>query len=400
MMNGPSCAQPVVSPYASMVAASSGWGQICGLGSARQSTTTITLAWGALRQLAEVSATGGPAVTYILYMDDGAGAGSLLEKYRGAASSATVSGLSGGTQYRFQVSAMLGSVGVEGRCSAITAVSTSSAAPLAPNSTHHTATSISLAWAPPVVASGAATTGYRVHEVMVTSPSEVLALRYDGAGSTATSTTLHGLDSGRLYTYRLSALSAAGEGDKSVTMTQSTAAPLGSDTSMSQQPHLPPRGVPVGPVAGVATDTVVWRSEKLGDVSCLASRDISDDECPPAVTICVDLRQQSSCQDDAELPHESSSELGRLACAWSDHALVVAQQPASAGLGQLRLRLIALVAELQGRGALRIVLICCGHHGSIAAAERLQAQNLASVPGVCAFATISAVGAMGMAMRC
>eukprot|EP01047_Picozoa_sp_COSAG01_P077276 COSAG01_NODE_13860_length_1525_cov_107.883590_1_plen_61_part_01 len=61
----------MASPYASMVAASSGWGQICGLGSTHQSTTTITLAWGALRQLAEVSAAGGPAVTYILYMDDG-----------------------------------------------------------------------------------------------------------------------------------------------------------------------------------------------------------------------------------------------------------------------------------------------------------------------------------------
>jgi hypothetical protein len=122
----------------------------------------------------------------------------------------------------------------------------------------------------------------------VTSPSEVLALRYDGAGSTATSTTLHGLNSGQLYTCRLSALNAAGEGDKSLTMTQSTAAPLGSGTSMSQQPQLPPRGVPG------SRQQAGRQARRYGNRLCLAHPHdayMEDyEQAPPAYTLAYETR--------------------------------------------------------------------------------------------------------------
>ncbi|MEC7000808.1 MAG: fibronectin type III domain-containing protein, partial [Actinomycetota bacterium] len=200
------------------------------LASTLQTTTSITLSWAA-----PVTETDGAAVTgYILYRNDGSADGAVsIEVYgAGAAEDATtttsglsfeVTGLSGGVEYQFAVAAR-SSAGLGDR-SEVVGVSTSSAVAAAPSATHQTASSITLAWSAPSVGTGAATTGYQVYLVTVAvgTTEPVYTVVYDGADSTATSVELSSLDSGSLYTYVLSSLSDAGESDKSVAMSVSTA---------------------------------------------------------------------------------------------------------------------------------------------------------------------------------
>merc|ERR1712023_459617 len=69
----------------------------------------------------------------------------------------------------------------------------------------------------PSVSTGLSATGYRVYDA------ESSALVYDGAGSMAEEAVVSGLESGRLYSYAVSALSESGEGDVSASVSVSTA---------------------------------------------------------------------------------------------------------------------------------------------------------------------------------
>ena len=171
---------------------------------------------------------------YILYRNDGSADGAVsIEVYEADASSGAttttsslsteVTGLTGGVEYQFSVAAR--SLAGLGDRSEVVSASTSSAVAASPVATHQTASSITLSWSAPTVSTGAEATGYQVYLVTVgagtTEP--VYTVVYDGAGSTATSVELSSLDSGSLYTYVLSSLSAAGESDYSAPMSASTA---------------------------------------------------------------------------------------------------------------------------------------------------------------------------------
>ena len=115
----------------------------------------------------------------------------------------------------------------EGDRSEVVAQSTSPAAlGAAPLSVSQTASSVHLSWSAPSVSTGLAATGYRVYDVTGVD-SEVLV--YDGAGSDAEEVVVSGLESGRLYSYVVSALSGSGEGGVSVGTEVSTAPGLVTD---------------------------------------------------------------------------------------------------------------------------------------------------------------------------
>eukprot|EP01051_Picozoa_sp_SAG22_P017823 SAG22_NODE_2843_length_2162_cov_1.319922_2_plen_656_part_01 len=170
-----------------------------GLTSSVPTTSSITLEWSAPAEL------GGDAVTeYVLHMDDGSGESAAVstEAYRGADLSVSDSG--------------------EGDRSEVVTQSTApAAAGAAPESDASTASSIDLSWTAPSVSTGLAATGYRVYDVTGGADSGVLV--YDGAASSATEAVVSDLASGTLYTYVVSALSDAGEGDVSASVEVSTA---------------------------------------------------------------------------------------------------------------------------------------------------------------------------------
>ena len=197
-----------------------------GLTSVLQTTSSITLEWTAPAE------HGGDSVSeYVLYRDDGSGdlASVSTEAYRGALSSSVeVSGLEGGRSYRFAVSAV--SASGEGDRSDVVAQSTSPAAvAAAPVSVSQTASSIHLSWSAPSVSTGLAATGYRVYD------SNTSAVVYDGAGSDAEEAVVSGLESGRLYSYVVSALSGSGEGDVSAAVQVSTAPGVATGLASSHQ---------------------------------------------------------------------------------------------------------------------------------------------------------------------
>ena len=178
-----------------------------------QTTSSITLQWTAPAEL------GGDTVSeYVLYMDDGSGESAAVSivAYRGELSSSVlVDGLDGGRSYKFAVSAL--SASGEGDRGEVVTQSTSPAAGAAPVSVSQTASSIELSWTAPSVSTGLDATGYLVFD-SVTS-----AVVYDGTGSLATTAVVSGLESGRLYSYAVSALSGSGSGDVSASVSVSTA---------------------------------------------------------------------------------------------------------------------------------------------------------------------------------
>eukprot|EP01045_Picozoa_sp_COSAG04_P030513 COSAG04_NODE_5329_length_1653_cov_35.607717_1_plen_330_part_10 len=157
---------------------------------------------------------GGAPTGYIVYRDDGAGLTPSIVAYDGTgatATTATISDLTGGTAYSYIVQSLSGA-GV-GDVSAVATQSTSPATPLDLSSTLQTSTSISLSWSASVVQSGgAAVTGYKVYQ-------DDAVHEYEGSATTADMT----VDPGTLYAFAVSAVSAAGEGEKSSELSQSSA---------------------------------------------------------------------------------------------------------------------------------------------------------------------------------
>ena len=101
--------------------------------------------------------------------------------------------------------------------------------PGTPKSTVQTASAITLSWSAPSTGSGAEVAAYHVYE----STSSGMVQRQNTTG--ATSATVSGLAGGVQYVYVVSALSAAGEGDTSVALNQSTAPALVTNVTSSHQ---------------------------------------------------------------------------------------------------------------------------------------------------------------------
>ena len=164
---------------------------------------------------------------YKVYRDDGAGGAVDVVAYDSRASSGdfvstscSVSGLTGGLTYAYQVSA-LSLAGESDRST----VMTSPTSPLQVSdvaSTLQTTGSITLSWSAPSASDGNAASGYMVYRNDGVGGSEMSTVGYDGSSSTSTSGTITGLVGGREYSFVVSALNRGGAGDVSDVFLQST----------------------------------------------------------------------------------------------------------------------------------------------------------------------------------
>ena len=191
--------------------------------SVSQTTTGMELSWTA----PEVSS--GEAVTgYKVYRDDGSGTGSVdVVAYDSrensgdfVSTSCSVSGLTGGLTYRYQVSAL--SLAGESDRSAVMTSPTSPFQVSGVASTLQTTGSITLSWSAPSASDGNAASGYMVYHNDGVGGSEMSTVGYDGSSSASTSGTISGLVGGREYSFVVSALNRGGAGDVSDVFGQST----------------------------------------------------------------------------------------------------------------------------------------------------------------------------------
>ncbi|MGY8895063.1 MAG: fibronectin type III domain-containing protein, partial [Burkholderiales bacterium] len=197
--------------------------------------TSMALTW---------TAPSGAAPTgYIVYRDDGddtAMATPSIVAYDGTDSAAlttAVTGLIGGTTYTYMVAA-LSEAGV-GDVSGESTQSTSPATPLGLSSVTQTSTSISLSWSASVVSTGgSAVTSYKVYSNDGTSADAALSATavHTTTDGTTTTATIDNLSPGLLYGFAVSAVSAAGEGEQSTVLAQSSSpgAPETGPTSSLQ----------------------------------------------------------------------------------------------------------------------------------------------------------------------
>ena len=152
-----------------------------------------------------------------------------------------VSGLVGGREYDFVVSAL--NVGGEGDVSAVFHQSTSPAAPTALHSTLQTTTSITMSWTAPVTAQGAeSVTGYVLYRTGGSQGGDVTVAIYEttDAATATTSTTgtsmeVTGLAGGTMYVFSVAAKSDAGLGDRSAVASVSTSSAKPTAPSASHQ---------------------------------------------------------------------------------------------------------------------------------------------------------------------
>jgi hypothetical protein len=194
--------------------------QVSGVASTAQTTGSITLSWSA----PSASDANNAASGYMVYHNDGIGGSEMsIVGYDGSSSastSGTISGLVGGREYSFVVSAL--NRGGAGDMSAVFAQSTSPAAPTALASTLQTTTSITLSWAAPVTETGGAdVTGYILYRNDGSVDGAVSIEVYGAdAASDATTTTselsfeVTGLSGGVEYQFEVAARSSAGLGLK------------------------------------------------------------------------------------------------------------------------------------------------------------------------------------------
>lgn len=190
--------------------------------------TQVTLSWSA------PSSDGGSAVTDYLveYRLSGAGSFTTFSHTASTTTNIIVTGLTNGSLYNFQVSA-INAIGT-GSASAVNG--TPRTVPGAPTSVSGTAgsTSMDLTWTAPASDGGSAITDY-VIEYSATGANSWTAFSH--TASNATSRTVTGLTGGTTYDFRISATNAAGTGTPSSTFTGtpgSPSSPLSLAVSLNQ----------------------------------------------------------------------------------------------------------------------------------------------------------------------
>ena len=216
--------------------------QVVDVASVTQTTSSIALTWDA-----PIASSSGDqdATGYVVYRNDGVGGTDMSTVgYDGSDSTSTtgvVSGLVGGREYDFVVSAL--NVGGEGDVSAVFHQSTSPAAPTALHSTLQTTTSITMSWTAPVTEQGAeSVTGYVLYRNDGSQGGDVTVAIYEttDAATATTSTTgtsmeVTGLAGGTMYVFSVAAKSDAGLGDRSAVASVSTSSAKPTAPSASHQ---------------------------------------------------------------------------------------------------------------------------------------------------------------------
>ncbi|MGY8895048.1 MAG: fibronectin type III domain-containing protein, partial [Burkholderiales bacterium] len=194
-----------------------------GLTSVSQTTTGMELSW-----TAPVISTGEAVTGYKVYRDDGADGAVDVVAYDSRqnsgdfeATSCSVSGLTGGLTYKYQVAAL--SLAGESDRSVEMSSPTSPFQVSGVSSTLQTTDSITLTWSAPAASAGNDASGYMVYRNDGLSGStEMSTVAYDGSSSTSVSGVVSGLVGGRKYSFVVSAMNGGGEGDVSDVLDQST----------------------------------------------------------------------------------------------------------------------------------------------------------------------------------
>jgi fibronectin type 3 domain-containing protein len=190
---------------------------------------SVGLTWSA------PASNGGSAITdYLIYRSSNGGVSYVLVSDPvSTARSFTVTGLVGGTGYRFRVRAVT-AAGLGTYSSSILSVPLASS-PSAPTGLTATAGSgsVALSWSAPANNGGSAITDYLVYRSSNGGVS--YSLVSDGL-STATSATVSGLVPGVTYLFRVRAVNAIGQGTYSVAVSGTTVAPTPSTTTVAPTP--------------------------------------------------------------------------------------------------------------------------------------------------------------------
>jgi titin len=223
-------------------------------------TNSATLSWTA------PASDGGAAVTgyTVEYSTDGGATWTVAIANSGStATTAAVNGLTNGQATTFRVSAI--NAAGAGATSA-PATATPFGPPSAPNSAAATAgdTTVSLTWAAPTFNGGAAITGYRVEQSSDGGLTWTTAIA--NTANTSTATTISGLTNGVIYSFRISAINAAGVGSAS---NSATATPAGTASAPPSLATTPGDGFVTldwtAPAAGGGVAIVGYRVERSAD---------------------------------------------------------------------------------------------------------------------------------------
>jgi hypothetical protein len=190
-----------------------------GLVSVSQTTTGTVLLWNA-----PAMGSGSAVTGYVVYRNSGVGTSVDVVACNGrldVTTSCAVSGLSGGVEYSYQVTA-LSSAGESDRSVAMES-STAPAQISGVSSSVQTTSSITLTWsAPTAEGAGQEATGYIVYRNDGLGGTSMSTVGYDGRGVDVPTGVISGLVGGREYEFAVSGLSAGGEGDVSAVLHQST----------------------------------------------------------------------------------------------------------------------------------------------------------------------------------
>ena len=190
-----------------------------GLVSVSQTTTGTVLLWNA-----PAMGSGSAVTGYVVYRNSGVGTSVDVVACNGrldVTTSCAVSGLSGGVEYSYQVTA-LSSAGESDRSVAMES-STAPAQISGVSSSVQTTSSITLTWsAPTAEGAGQEATGYIVYRNDGLGGTSMSTVGYDGRGVDVPTGVISGLVGGREYEFVVSGLSAGGEGDVSAVLHQST----------------------------------------------------------------------------------------------------------------------------------------------------------------------------------
>ncbi|HTT88074.1 MAG TPA: fibronectin type III domain-containing protein, partial [Acidimicrobiales bacterium] len=183
----------------------------------------VLLTWSA------PASNGGSAITsYNIYVGTSSGGETLLTSTGSPGASTTLVGLTNGTTYFFEVTAVNG-VG-EGPVSN-EASATPATVPGAPTALTATAGDgqVALSWTAPASNGGSAITSYNVYEG-TSSGGETLLQSTGGTGTTFTAT---GLSNGTTYYFQVTAVNGVGEGPRSAEVSSTPATTPGAPTALT-----------------------------------------------------------------------------------------------------------------------------------------------------------------------
>ena len=181
------------------------------------------------------SSTGGSAITdYVVqYALAGSGTWTTFADGTSTSTSATVTGLTGGTSYDYRIAAV-NAAGTGAYSSTATGTTAAGAStPGAPTSIGFgtvSATQIPMSWVAPASDGGSTITDYVIETSLAGSGSWTV---YSDGTSAAVATTIVGLTQGTSYDIRVAAVNAVGQGPWSSTATKQTATVPGAPTGLT-----------------------------------------------------------------------------------------------------------------------------------------------------------------------